>query len=125
VREFGPVALARQSLADLLGQRDRAVTPTGASNRHGQVTLPLANVMREEIKEQVHEPRDEFLRLREARHEAANGSVPAGLALELRNVVGIGEKAHVENQVCVWRNAEPKPEGDDGEQDRFSSGHSA
>ena len=81
--------------------------------------------MRQEIKEQVHEPRDEFLRLREARHEAVNGSVPAGLALELRNVVGIGEKAHVEDQVCVGRQAKPEPEGDDGEQDRFSPGHPA
>src|SRR5580698_10289068 len=72
VRGLGVKAAKREILTDLVGDHDRSVVSAGAAERDREIALAFANVVREQIDQQLRDPLDEFLGLRErpdvARH---------------------------------------------------------
>src|ERR1035438_8710365 len=94
-----------QPFLDLFGNQYRAVLASGAAERDGEVALAFANVMRDQVNQQLRNPRDKFLGLREGQDVARHLRVAPGERTELRNKVGIGQEAHVEHQVGVFRDA--------------------
>src|SRR5580698_3444801 len=90
-----------QALADFAGYHYRTVMASGAAEGDGEIAFAFANVVRNEIDQQLRDAVDEFHGLRERADVAGHSGVTSGEVLEFRNVVGIGKEAHVENQVAI------------------------
>src|SRR5437870_3698862 len=77
----------------------------GASESYRQIALALANVVRDQINQQFGNPIHKFDALRKRPDVTGHAGMTAGEFFELRNVVGIWKKAHVENEVAVGGHA--------------------
>src|SRR5208283_3322136 len=76
-------------------------------------------------KKQIRQILHELLGLGERTDIALHRSVPSGFAFQLGNVVWVGEKSHVENQIRVRWHTESKSEGNHRSQDGLACGQSA
>ena len=77
----------------------------GAAEGDGQIALAFADVVRQQIDQQLRDAVDEFDGLRKRPDVARHAGVAAGQLLELRNVVRVGQKADVEDQVAIGGHA--------------------
>src|SRR5258708_19114459 len=77
----------------------------GAPKRDRQIALALANVVWNQIDQQFGDPIHKFDRLRKRSDVPRDIGMAAGELLELRNVVRVRKKAHVENQIAVSGNS--------------------
>ncbi len=92
-------------LADFLGDHDRAVLPSRATERDRQVTLAFMNVMRKQVDQQIGNARNELPGLRKRADIFRDAWIAPGQRAEFWNEVRVGQEAHVEDQVSVLRNS--------------------
>src|SRR6185312_16080818 len=90
-----------QPFADFTRDQHAAVVPPGAAERYRQVALALRDIVRQQIDQQLRDTLDELGGLRERTNVAGHARMLAAKVLEGRNVVGIGQKPHVEHQVAL------------------------
>src|SRR5262249_21659512 len=98
------------ALANLVGDQHAAVMSARATERDRKITLPLFDIVRQEIDEQIRDAFDEFPSLRKRPDVARHARVAARKLLERGYVVRIRKKPHVENQVAIGRNTVPESE---------------
>ena len=113
------VAVAERG-GQVLGDRDRAVAPAGAADRHHQVRLALGDVLREQELQQRDHVRVELLQAAVAADVVDDPLVEAGQRAQVGVVVRVGEEADVEREVGVARRAVLVAEG--RERDRQPAG---
>src|ERR1700682_4368397 len=90
-----------QPLPYLPGDHHRPVTPPRAPKPNSQIALALSNIVRDQINQQIRKSRDKLLRLRKGPYIPCHAGMPPRQLLELRNVVGVRQKAHIEHKVGV------------------------
>src|ERR1017187_4974315 len=112
VRRGHAVALGLQPLLHLFRDKHRPVLPAGASERHRQIALPFLNVMRQQKLQHVRHLVQKLLRLRKLEDVLRHFGIPPGQFAERRHKVRVGQKAHVEHQVGLCRNAVLEAEAD-------------
>ncbi len=100
-----------------LGDHHRTVMSARAAKRDGQVAFALADVVRNQVDQQLRNSIDEFDGLREGPDIARDAGIAAGQVFELGNVIGIRQEADVEDQVAVGRHAMPVAEAGDVDAD--------
>src|SRR5215471_1435185 len=111
VGDANRMAALLEHRGDPLGHVDGAVTAPGAADPQRQVALLLALVEREQVVQELSQPRQEPAGLRVLLDVGRDRGVRAGLGLQLRDEVRVGQEAHVEEEVHVVRNAEFVTEG--------------
>src|ERR1039458_7238363 len=94
-----------QPLAYIFGDHHRAVLSAGASEADGQVTLALANVVRQQVDQQLGDAINELLRLRKRPDVFRDPRIPSRQPTKLGHEVRIGQKAHIKHQVGIFRYA--------------------
>ena len=117
MRNPGLIPLTGQGVTNLFRDGDRAVTPTRATNRNGKVALAFLHVIGKKVEKQVHQMLHELPGGWERIHIALHNRVSPRFALQPRDIVWVGEKTRVENQVRVGRYAETKSKRNHGNQD--------
>src|ERR1051326_6859760 len=70
----------------------------------------FANFMRQEVNQKLGNALDEFDGLRKRPDILRNRGISPGKLLEARDVIRVGEKSHIEDQVAVLWKAVTKPE---------------
>src|ERR1022692_3069063 len=103
----------RQGPADLLGNHHRPMMAAGTAEGDRQVTLSFANVMRQQVDQQVCDPGHKFRRLRKRTDVLCHAGVLPVQVLEPWNVVGIRQKPDVKHQVAIRRHSIAKSEAGD------------
>src|ERR1035438_1009477 len=103
----------RQGAADLLGNHHRPMLAAGTAEGDRQVTLSFANVMRQQVDQQVCDPGHKFRRLRKRTDVLCHAGVLPVQVLEPWNVVGIRQKPDVKHQVAIRRHSIAKSEAGD------------
>src|SRR3954471_8227907 len=88
-------------LAEVLGDRDRAVPAAGAADRDREVRLAFGDVLRQQEVEQRDDALVELGEAPVALDVGDDARVVAGQRPERRLVVRVGEEAHVEHEVGV------------------------
>src|SRR5215467_7708303 len=88
----------------------------GAAEADGQVALAFADVVRNQVHQQGGDTVNEFLCLGKRADVFRHLGVASRQMAELRNKVGIGQEAHVEEQVHVVGHAGAVSKADDGDQ---------
>src|SRR5689334_25067067 len=81
-----------------------------AAESDRQVTLALADVVRQQVDKQIRNAVDELTRLRERPDVSRHSRMPPCQLLEFRNVVGIRQETDVEDQIAIRRQSVPVPE---------------
>ena len=105
MRRLNAVALLAEAFGDLFGDGDGAVLASGAAEGDGEVALPFLDVMRQQEQEHLGDAVEEFLRLGKVADVGGDLGMPAGELAELGDEVGIGQEAHVEDEVGFERDA--------------------
>src|SRR5208282_1605893 len=108
-----------QPFAYILGDHHRAVLSAGASEADGQVALALADVVRQQVDQQFRDAVNELLRLRKRPDVFGDAGMPSRQPAELRYEMRIREKAHIEYQVGIFRQAVFVSETHARDQDRL------
>src|SRR5580658_10201475 len=90
--------------------------PARAAKRNRQITLALANVMRQKIDQQLRNPADEFLGLRERPDILRNLGIAPGQRTKLRHKMRIRQEANVKHQIRVLRHSMLEAEAHAGDQ---------
>src|SRR5918996_2230258 len=114
VDHLGREPLVHDEGADLLRQRDGAMSPPGAADRHSQVMTSLALVAGEQDGEQVLDPSQHVMCLLVAHDVVLDRFIQAGQRSELIDPVRIRKKPDVEHEVCVQGQPELVAERDHG-----------
>jgi hypothetical protein len=96
---------------EVLDYGDRAVPTSGASYPQGKVRFPLGSVTRYEKGEEVVEAGEKRFRIVLAKHGPADTLVVAGQRTKLGVVMGVREKADVEEHIHVQRSPVLEAEG--------------
>ena len=86
---------------------------SGAAHGNDQGGLPLLCIPGQQIADKIVEALKEFIALRVGKHIVPDSLVQAGQPPQLRNVVRIGQKAHVKDQVGLHRHPVLEAEGKD------------
>src|SRR6185312_12822232 len=104
---FGNVAMGfldaisrlAQALAKLMSDHHTAMVTAGAAEGNSQVALAFVDIVRKKVYQQIGDPLDELLGLWKRPYITRHAGVLAGQFFEGRNVVGIGQEAHIKHQV--------------------------
>ena len=104
-------ALVLQGLAQGVCDGNAAVPAAGAADGHHQVHLPLLHIVGDEKVQELCEHVHEGPGLGIAEHEVRNRLVQPREGPEIFHIKGIGQEAHVEDQVRVHRDAVLVAEG--------------
>src|SRR5580692_6682018 len=107
---FRPVSGLREALTYLARDHDAPMVSTGAAERNGEIAFPLADIMRQQIDQQVGDARNKFRGLRKGPDITRHARMLAGEMFERRNVIRVRKEANVEDQVTIGRNAVPVSE---------------
>ena len=94
-----------------MGHRHRPVVPPGAADGDHQGGLPLLHILGQEEGEELLQMPHELRGLPVAEEEGTHRLLQPGALLELGDVVGVGQEAHVKDQVRVDGDAVLKAEG--------------
>ena len=89
MRNFDSVAGLGQALLDLFSDHHRAVLSTRATEADGQITLALADVVRNQVHQQVGDAVNELLGLGKRADIFRHLRMAAGQRAEFGNEVGI------------------------------------
>ena len=112
--DFGVEAALGERFLDLFPEHDGTVLAAGTANSDGQIAFAFADVMRDEVGEEAFDAAKKFAGLREGTDIFLDLEIFAGEAAQGRDKVGVGKKAHVEDEVGVRRNAVFVAKADDG-----------
>src|SRR5581483_8512914 len=116
VHDLDAVIGAAEALGDILGDHYRAVLAAGATERDGQVALAFADVVRDQVDEQLRDARNELACLGKRADVFRHPLVPACESSELGDEVRIGQETDVKDQVSVLGHSLAKSETDAGNQ---------
>src|SRR5665213_1509219 len=92
---------AGKVLADLVGDRHRAMMSACAAESDGQIALALVDVMGQQVSQQFRDAGDEFGGLRKGTDVTRDSRILARQLFEFGDVVRVGQKTNVKNQVAV------------------------
>src|SRR3954469_11308274 len=109
-----------ERLLHLLRNEYRPMLAAGTSERNRKIALPFANVMRQQVDEQIGYALDELARLRERHHVFCDLGVRAVERTQLGNEVRVGQKAHVEDEIGVIRDSLLVAEAHSGDEDALA-----
>src|SRR6185295_619877 len=91
--------------AKLLTDRDRAVLAAGAADRDREVAPVFTAVLRQQVGEEIGQPRQDLRIVLLALEEIDDLRLLAGLLPETRNEVGVRQEADVEQEVGAVRDS--------------------
>src|ERR1035438_3886421 len=77
-----------QALADFTRDHNRTMMASGAAEGDGEIAFAFANVVRNQVDQQLRDEFDELHRLREGSDVARHSGVTAGELFEFRNEIG-------------------------------------
>src|SRR5229473_2625392 len=109
VNDFGGESALRKRLLHRLREHYGAMLPAGAAERNGQITFPLANVMRDQISQQAFDAPQEFPGLRKRADIPPHFRVLAREGPQTWHKMRVGQKSHVEDQVRIRRHSVAVP----------------
>src|SRR5262249_25520071 len=112
VRNFDAVFVLLEMLADSIGDEDRPVSSTGATDGNRHIGLPLLLVLGKEKVDEVIDVVEKLVRRLVRIHIFDHGRVHARVRLKFRYKVGIRQETDVENEVRVDRNTVFESEAD-------------
>src|SRR5215210_2008998 len=101
----------------VLGDRDRAVAPAGAADRHHEMRLALVDVLRQQVLEQRHHALVELDQPAVAADVVDDPLVEPRQRPQVGLVVRVREEAHVDREVGVARRAVLVAEGGEGDRE--------
>src|SRR5258708_31402134 len=102
---LGAKPCRRQVLAYGIGHGHGAVLAARASKRNSQVALAFTDVMGNEVDQQLGDPLQELNGLRKRLNVLGDLRVASGEMAELRDVVRVRQKAHIEDQIAIGRDS--------------------
>ena len=82
----------------------------GAADGNGKTVLALLDVLRQQVLYHIRQLIHENLRLLEAENIAAHILIKAAVVAHILDVIGVGQKADIEHEVCVQRHTVLKAE---------------
>src|SRR5947209_5757969 len=109
----GPV----QPFLDIAGHHDGPMMASRATESDGQIALAFADIMRDQIQQQVRDPIHKFHGLGKGSDISSHARMPARELLERRNVIRVWQKTDIEHQVAVGRHPVAIPETGDVDAD--------
>src|ERR1700691_2600199 len=109
----------QQALPDFLRDHDGAVLAAGAAETDGEITFAFANVVGQQINEEVGDAPDKFLALRKRSNVLRHSRIFTGERTKCGHKVRVGQKANVEDKIGILGQAVPKAEADTGNQNAF------
>src|SRR5688500_12190623 len=115
VADLGVPAGLAQPAREALDDGDGAVPAAGAADRHREVAAVLGAVARQQVEQQIGEPRHQLVVIRLGVEVRDDPVVLAGERAQAGNEVRIGQEAHVEQQVRAGGDAVLEAEGDERE----------
>src|SRR5262249_41123470 len=101
VPHHGGEARARESAPEQPHQRHRAMAPARAAQGHREIRLAFPLIQGKEEAEEILDLGEKGPALLEGHHELFHRGVAAVQALEAVHEVGVGQEAHVEDEVRV------------------------
>src|SRR4051812_46769047 len=101
VLHFDLISGVGESFLHLLRYQHGAMLASGAAEADREITLPFADVMRQQIDKQVGDTLDELARLREGHHVFRDLGMRAVVRAQLRDEVRIRQKAHIEDKISI------------------------
>src|SRR5258708_37310980 len=116
MRDFYPVAGFLQTLGDVFGDHDGAVLAPGTAERDCQITFSFMNVVWQKVNQEIRDALNKFKRLRERTDVLCDFGIASSERAELRDKMGVGQKAYVKDQVGILGHAMPESEADAGNQ---------
>src|SRR5947209_9239558 len=116
VQDLDSVTCLAQVLAHILGDHDRAMLSSGAAERNRQIAFAFANVVRQQVNQEIRNAVNEFGGLRKGTDVAGDAGIFAGKRAELGHEVRIGQEADIEDEVGVFRHAVFEAEAHAGDQ---------
>lgn len=115
---FCGVAAFFQRFFYLFGEHYGAVFSAGATEGDGQVAFAFADVMGNQVDEEAFDATEKLAGLRKGLDVFAHFGIFSGVAAEAGDKVGVGEEAHVEDEVGIGGNAVFVAETDHGDEHR-------
>ena len=103
--DFHAVACLLQALGNIFGDHDRSVLAAGAAEGNCQITFAFMDIVRKQINQEIRDSLDEFGGLGKRANIFRNLGMESGERPKFGNEVRVGQKAHIENQVGVFRNS--------------------
>src|SRR5262249_1419574 len=97
-------------------EHHRAMAAARATQGNRQVTLPFADVVRDQIGEQIFDAAQELAGLRKRANVARDLGIFSAERSQPGHEMRIGQKAHVEYEIGVGRNPITESETDHGNQ---------
>ena len=104
MHDLGGVPSPLQRLMYGLRHHHRTMVSTRAAKRDRQIALPLAYIMRNQIRQQSVDAPQEFPGLRKRADVARDARVFPGMLAQLGNEMRIRQKAHIKYEVSVSGN---------------------
>src|SRR5258708_36426315 len=105
MRLFGLKPRPLQPFPYLPGDHHGPMMPPGAAKRDRQIALPLTNIMRDQINQQLRDTFDELLGLGKGTYVSRHAGMPSRQLLKLWNIVRVRQEANVEDKIGVRRHA--------------------
>lgn len=110
--------MVRETPSELFGDVDRTVLAAGTADGHGQVVACVLHVQGQPFADEGGDVVDHGFDAAELGQPGGDRSVAPRQRAQLRVVVGIGQAAHVEDQIGIVRNAALVGERLEGQNDR-------
>src|SRR5579863_4015405 len=107
VRLFGLESGLLQALANLARNHNRTMMAARAPEPDGQIAFAFANIVRDQVNQQIGDAVYKLLRLWKRADIARHAGVPAGELLELRNIIRIRQESDIEYQIAIGRHSMP------------------
>lgn len=114
VAGFSLVALFAEALRHVFRHHHGTMVPPGAAEGNREVAFPLVDVVGNEIDQKFLNAIQKLDGLREAAHVAGDLGVEPSEVAVFRDVVRIGQKADIEDQVAGFGHAVAEAETGDG-----------
>ena len=114
VNDFGGKTALLEGFLNLLGKHDGAVLSSGTAEGNRQITFSFTDVMWNQVDKKALDAAEKFSGLRKRADVFLDFGILASVAAQAGHKVWIWEKAHVENEVGIRRDAELISETDDG-----------
>lgn len=108
--------------ANYFSERDGTMPSASAPQRDRQITLPFANVVRNQKAKKALDLAQELTRLRKRTDVTRNAPVLSAERTQTWNEMRIGKKTHIKNEIRIRGNSIAEAEANDGNKQRALTG---